>query len=726
MRDILEIICKRFPEIVWIAVGVFAVVMVGTYFATPQYVSEARILVPIGRESTVPATALTQPLNVFINRAEQIQTQIEILHSRNLFESTIDSLSQNMLTPQPPAGVLGHIRFYLGRGAALVGSGLRYTLEFLGLLPKMTDKERIVLDCQERFSAKRQKETELIIIGFRHPSPQFAQAFLQQFLDNYVREKTLTNAGTTAPFFAEQQRELESKLVDSRAALAAFRTEWGILDLDVQREQLVREFGRLITAINENKAELGQVNFALNKLKSTGGQDEPESLLPGTLRQDPGIVENLRNLAALRSRESHQGAEIGGNHPERGNVKKEIVLLRASIRAEGIRLLQNRQTALESLVQDLESQREALQADVRTLDAKGREMRSLETSVDVLEKALVQYGEKRETSRVADAMDERKINAIRVVEAPNLAYRPESPKPLRNLILGVIFGILAGLSYAFASNYLSSTVNTLEDVKSCFPEAVAVYIPDVLHNNMQSMRSRLLAPMEALLRLKNRGRAAPLPTILSGAEAAQPAEAKLSDPVLTMLIRRFFYCGSERRFPASLLLTGTGRGVGVSFLARSIARHLSRIYGMRILLVQLDSSSAASGQSNGPTFAGWLHGEEAPGAAGGNGVTEMSSGVRDASADAVLFAMGSGRLADLKQDYDMLLFDSAPVAWDSAAVHVASLVDKVVVVAVAEQTRKQVLADTAAGLVQTGAEVLGVICNRRRFYIPNWLYAMLG
>ena len=39
---------------------------------------------------------------------------------------------------------------------------------------------------------------------------------------------------------------------------------------------------------------------------------------------------------------------------------------------------------------------------------------------------------------------------------------------------------------------------------------------------------------------------------------------------------------------------------------------------------------------------------------------------------------------------------------------------------------KQVLADTAAGLVQTGAEVLGVICNRRRFYIPNWLYAMLG
>ncbi len=163
----------------------------------------------------------------------------------------------------------------------------------------------------------------------------------------------------------------------------------------------------------------------------------------------------------------------------------------------------------------------------------------------------------------------------------------------------------------------------------------------------------------------------------------------------------------------------------MSFLARSIARHLSRIYGMRILLVQLDSSSAASGQSNGPTFAGWLHGEEAPGAAGGNGVTEMSSGVRDASADAVLFAMGSGRLADLKQDYDMLLFDSAPVAWDSAAVHVASLVDKVVVVAVAEQTRKQLWPTLPQVWCRPGRGAWGYLQSPRSTFPTGFTHAGL-
>lgn len=722
MRAILEIICKRFPEIIWIAVGVFAVIMIGTYFVTPQYVSEARILVPIGRESTVPATTLTQPLNVFINRAEQIQTQIEVLHSRNLFESTIETLPENMFQPSPPQGVIAQIRSYLSTAAATAGTALRNGLELVGLLPKMTDKERIVLNCQQRFSAKRQKETELIIIGFRHSSPHFAQAFLKRFLDIYVREKSMTNTGMTAPFFAEQQRELEARLVEARAALAAFRTEWGILDLEVQREQLVREFGRLITTINETKAELVQVNLALENLNGPMGKDEPESVLPATLRQDAGIVETLRNLAALRSRESRLGTEIGGKHPERGNVMREIVLLRASIRLEGERILQNRADVLQTLLHELQNQRNALQSDVRSLDAKGGEMRSLESSVDVLEKALTQYGEKRETSRVVDAMDERQINAIRVVEPPNLAYKPVSPKPMRNLVLGAVFGLLAGLGYAFVSNYLSSTINTLDDLKSCFPNAVAVYIPDTAHRKAESLHSRLFSLLAPLRFLQPRLE----PSLAMATTTPLKAPLDLSDQVLTMLTRRFFYQGSERRFPASLLMTGAGRGVGVSSLAQCIARHLSRFYGLRVLLVQADFSANSPPRRGEDVFADWLRTGNTSGPVVYAGVTVMRAGTRDAASDTALFALNKDNLLDLRQNYDMVLFDGAPVAWDSASFHLASLVDKVVVVALAEQTRKQVLVDAASGLAQSGATVLGAICNRRRFYIPDWLYAKLG
>ena len=41
--------------------------------------SEATMLVRVGREATVPPTAMTQPLNVFYTRADQINSQIQIL-----------------------------------------------------------------------------------------------------------------------------------------------------------------------------------------------------------------------------------------------------------------------------------------------------------------------------------------------------------------------------------------------------------------------------------------------------------------------------------------------------------------------------------------------------------------------------------------------------------------------------------------------------------------------
>ncbi len=100
MRNIIELISRRFPTIVWITLVVFLVIAAATYLATPMYTSEAQITVPIGQESTLPTTALTAPLYVYITRAEQIQTQIEVLQSRNLIEKTIDELPDALFEPE--------------------------------------------------------------------------------------------------------------------------------------------------------------------------------------------------------------------------------------------------------------------------------------------------------------------------------------------------------------------------------------------------------------------------------------------------------------------------------------------------------------------------------------------------------------------------------------------------------------------------------------------------
>lgn len=727
MRTILEVVCRRFPTIVWIAVVVFAVTVAITYLTTPQYVSEARITVPIGQESTIPATAMTAPLNVYINRAEQIQTQIEVLHSRIFIEKTIDALPAALFAPSKaePVGFMAIARAKVKEVASFLTLEVRKLLEKLGVLPVLSDQERFILECADRLSAKRQKETDLIILTFRHPSPHIAQIFLKQFLEIYVREKSNTDSGATVPFFAEQETELEQRLVTARADLANFRNEWGIMDLTTQREGLLAEYGRMTTEINEARAELVQIQVTMDAFENNIGQVSPESVMPFSLRNDPGITEALRNLASLRARESRLGTEMGENHPDRASVLNEIRRLQRHIASEGQNILENRRGVLNALLAELEGQRADIQAQVHTLDTKNREMQSLETTVNVMEAAVAQYAEKRETSRVSAAMESQQINAINVVEPPNLAYRPVSPKIPRNLLIGLLFGITVGLVYVFFRHQFSSTIYTPEDLHDCFTRRsggeedlgrninvpTVTTLPDLVHPRASGLLRRLL----------------PLPSFNSYSNP-NAVMKKMPENVMAMVGRKFFYPKNERHFPATLMLTGTGKDVGCTTCSHMIAEHLHRVYSQRVLLVRTEfaRNKKKKDAANERDFASWLRtGSLPPHEKEVAGVDVLHAGMMDEQAHSAFFTLTREKLAQLREGYDVVVFDAAPVNWSSAALHLASLVEDVVLVVRSEVTRREVLLSTSDSLKESGGNVLGAICNFRRFYIPNWLYRML-
>ena len=60
---------------------------------------------------------------------------------------------------------------------------------------------------------------------------------------------------------------------------------------------------------------------------------------------------------------------------------------------------------------------------------------------------------------------------------------------------------------------------------------------------------------------------------------------------------------------------------------------------------------------------------------------------------------------------------------DSAAI--CSRVDGVIIVITYGKTRRQVGLRVKKELEDAGANVLGVIINRRKYYIPDWIYRRL-
>ena len=78
-----------------------------------------------------------------------------------------------------------------------------------------------------------------------------------------------------------------------------------------------------------------------------------------------------------------------------------------------------------------------------------------------------------------------------------------------------------------------------------------------------------------------------------------------------------------------------------------------------------------------------------------------------------------------KRQYRFVVFDIPAVSEDSSAVHLASLVDGVILVVEAERVRWQVAQRAKERLLEAKANVLGVVLNKRRFPVPGWLYRTL-
>jgi Mrp family chromosome partitioning ATPase len=79
----------------------------------------------------------------------------------------------------------------------------------------------------------------------------------------------------------------------------------------------------------------------------------------------------------------------------------------------------------------------------------------------------------------------------------------------------------------------------------------------------------------------------------------------------------------------------------------------------------------------------------------------------------------------MKDRFDMILVDSPPATVSGDAFAMFRKVDGVVIVVEADRTRWPVVQSTKEKIVQHGGNVLGMVLNKRKYYIPEFIYKRL-
>lgn len=98
----------------------------------------------------------------------------------------------------------------------------------------------------------------------------------------------------------------------------------------------------------------------------------------------------------------------------------------------------------------------------------------------------------------------------------------------------------------------------------------------------------------------------------------------------------------------------------------------------------------------------------------------------DLSLPSVLASTQFGGILDaLRQHFNLILIDAPPLGVSSSAVLLSSASDGVVLVVEAEKTRWQAIKHGMNQIAAQRGNVLGIILNKQRHYIPDFIYRKL-
>lgn len=79
----------------------------------------------------------------------------------------------------------------------------------------------------------------------------------------------------------------------------------------------------------------------------------------------------------------------------------------------------------------------------------------------------------------------------------------------------------------------------------------------------------------------------------------------------------------------------------------------------------------------------------------------------------------------LRKSFDFILIDSSPMGVSDEAFTLCSSTDGVILVVEAEKTRSRVVSNLKTRVAQSEGKVLGLVFNKQRYYIPEWIYKRL-
>ncbi len=501
------------------------------------------------------------------------------------------------------------------------------------------------------------KESNVIVISTSTDMPQRAIDFINKEIDFYnldaVVDKNIM-ASNTAAFIEERLRLIEDELAVAESNLEQYKERNGIVDLITEAEIYLHEG-------SEYKKQAVEIETQLNLVKYIGeyvsDETNKNSLIPANLGiEDPALIALVTEYNQLLLNRMRVQRTATTNNPVLSQMDLQLAVLRENI----ISSISSISNTLSIAKENIDKQFGKIESMRYGLPSQERQFVEVVRTKELKEQLYLFLYEKREENALTLAST---VMPAKVIATPQMNPTPSAPNlkmiAMICLVLGVCFPIGIIYLYHFFNNKISDDSKDLE--------------------------RRIKVPFGGVLVQNHHGEH------VAVREGVNSASAELFRLLRTNI---HFMLPPNTSNPV-ILVTSNINGEGKSYVATNMAMSLA-LLGKKVALVGLDIRKPMLAQYLNLPSQGLLTSylsdsdytlEDVTIPSGTPGLDILPAGIVPPNPNELLMGERLDQLfAELRQRYDYIVVDSAPVALISDTFQLNRVADMTVYVCRARYT----------------------------------------
>ena len=638
----------------------------------PSFTATATL--QIGNNKPSNTLSINDAFNESNASEEQIQTQYELLRSRNFAERVITRLN-----------LTKHEEFTTNK----------YNNKIPMLTAENVSKRTPALDqivdaFRSRLTISAINDTELVKITFRSYFPSLAKQVANQIGETYIQyqdEIQRTSKESTSQWLVDQLEELGLKLESSELALQEYREEEGLVDIQGVSGLVASELTELTSSAikaEKHKDDLKiTYEYIQNNKENLSGLIELNEVSSHAtyiqLRRSEEVVE--RKVFELAKR-------YGPMHPTRIAVEAELESLGRRINRQINEIVISIEKQFTSATQKVNANKKRLSAakkDFLRLSRLKNKFFQLQREVDT-NKEL--YGNYLVRLKEADAMGNYKTNFyVRFIDKAILSKSPIGPNKKLYVIVSFVLSFLIIAIVVIMRELLMDTLNSRRKLDNFQEASILAVLPKFKLNGDDKSHSDI-------------------------------NDNRFTEAIRTLRTALLF--NGEKKPPKVIAITSSVPNEGKSTVALHLARSFSEME--KVLLIEADLRHPTVAKNLGldvhrPGLSNLL--------AKTHQINEcivrdksvkldiLTSGISPANPLAFLSMKRFSMLIKVFGNfYDRIIIETPPVNAVSDAVIISRIVDSVIYVVHGSKTKREQITQGLRMLKQVNAPIEGVVINQ--------------